>query len=140
MLFDSWAGILSPAQFRRWVIAPTARIVAALRSAHPDIPVIGFPRLAGMMLGEYAGGTGVQAVHLDTAMDPKLVQSLVGVATQGNLDPIALLAGGAGLTAEVAGILQAVQGRQHIFNLGHGILPPTPIAHVEALVAQVRAA
>ncbi len=140
MLFDSWAGILSPTQFRHWVIEPTARIVAALRAAHPSVPVIGFPRLAGMMLAEYAAATGVQAVHLDTSMDPVLAVSSVRMATQGNLDPIALLAGGAGLAAEVAGILAAVHGRPHIFNLGHGILPPTPIPHVEALVAQVRAA
>lgn len=140
MLFDSWAGMLSPAQFRRWVIGPTARIVAALRTVHPGVPIIGFPRLAGMMLGEYARDTGVDAVHLDTAMEPVLAADAADMAVQGNLDPLALLAGGEGLQTEIAGLLTALRGRRHIFNLGHGILPPTPIAHVEAMLAQVRAA
>ncbi len=139
MLFDSWAGMLSPNQFRQWVIAPTARIVRAIRQAHPGIKVIGFPRLSGMMVGEYAQKTGVDAVHMDTAMDPVMAADAAGIAMQGNLDPLAVLAGGDGLKVEVAGILAAMRGRRHIFNLGHGILPPTPIAHVEAMLAQVRA-
>jgi uroporphyrinogen decarboxylase len=140
MLFDSWAGILSPRLFREFVIAPTARIVAALKARHPGTPVIGFPRLAGMLVGEYAIETGVQAVHLDTAMDPGLVQLPAGVAAQGNLDPAALLAGGAALASETAGVLAARRGLPHIFNLGHGIIKETPPDHVAALVAQVRAA
>ena len=140
MLFDSWAGMLSPRLFREFVIAPTARIVAALKALHPSTPVIGFPRLAGMLVGEYAIETGVQAVHLDTAMDPTLVQLPVGVAAQGNLDPVALLTGGAALASETACILAARRGLPHIFNLGHGIIKETPPDHVAALVAQVRAA
>ena len=140
MLFDSWAGMLPPRLFREFVIAPTARIVAALKAQHPSVPVIGFPRLAGMLVGEYATVTGVQAVHLDTAMDPVLVQLPDGVATQGNLDPVALLAGGAALAIETGGILSAHRDLPHIFNLGHGIIKETPPEHVAALVAQVRAA
>ena len=140
MLFDSWAGMLSPRLFREFVIAPTARIVAALKAKHSTIPVIGFPRLAGMMVGEYAAATGVQAVHLDTAMDPALVQLPACVATQGNLDPVALLVGGAAMAIETKGILAARRGVPHIFNLGHGIIKETPPEHVAALIAQVRAA
>ncbi len=142
MLFDSWAGLLPPRQFQAHVIAPTARIVAALRQRHPEVPVIGFPRMAGLMLGAYATTTGVQGVGLDTAADPAAALPVVPrqVALQGNLDPLALLAGGSGLAAETAAILAALQGRPYVFNLGHGILPATPPEHVAALVAQVRAA
>ena len=101
--------------------------------------MIGFPRLAGMLVGEYAQKTGVDAVHIDTAMDPGMAAQAAGIAVQGNLDPLAVLAGGEGLRVEVGGILDALRGQRHIFNLGHGILPPTPIAHVEAMLAQVRA-
>ncbi len=142
MLFDSWAGLLPPGEFRRHVIAPAARIVAALRARHPAVPVIGFPRLAGLLLGEYAAGSRVQGLGLDTAAEPALAARLVAaeVALQGNLDPLALLAGGAALAAETAAILAAMRGRPFVFNLGHGILPATPPDHVAALVAQVRGA
>jgi uroporphyrinogen decarboxylase len=142
MLFDSWAGILSPLQFRSHVIAPTAKIVAALRNRHPTVPVLGFPRLAGMLVGEYARATGVQGVSIDTASDPALAATLVpaSVALQGNLDPLALVAGGAAQRTETAAILQVLRGRPHIMNLGHGIVPQTPPEHVGNLIRQVRAA
>jgi len=142
MLFDSWAGILSPSLFRAHVIAPTRRIVTDLRARHPKLPVIGFPRLAGLLLGEYARDTGVQAVGLDTAADPSVARAMLadGIALQGNLDPLALLVGGAALREETAGILSAMRGRPFIFNLGHGIMPGTPPEHVAELVRMVRAA
>jgi uroporphyrinogen decarboxylase len=141
MIFDSWAGQLPPGAFRKWVIEPTARLRAALKAAYPDLPVIGFPRLAGPMLAEYAAATGVQAVGMDTAMDPAWAAANVpkGVALQGNLDPEALLAGGDALQREAARILASVRGRPFIFNLGHGVEQPTPPAHVSALMAQIRA-
>lgn len=142
MLFDSWAGILSPHLFRLHVIEPTARIVAALRGRFPNVPVIGFPRLAGMMLGEYANNTGVQGVAIDTSAEPGYAAAMIpaGMALQGNLDPLALVAGGEALTREAASILDTLRGRPHIFNLGHGILPQTPPEHVAQLVEQIRAA
>jgi len=142
MLFDSWAGVLSPLLFARYVTEPTRRIVAALRERHPGLPIIGFPRLAGVQVGAYAAATGVDAVALDTGAELHVATGLVpaGVATQGNLDPLALVAGGAALEAEARGVLDGVRGRPHIFNLGHGIVPQTPPANVAALVAQVRAA
>lgn len=142
MLFDSWAGILSPTQFRRHVIAPTTRIVAALRARHQDVPVIGFPRLAGMLVGEYSRDTGIQGVSLDTAMDPAMANRLVpqNIAVQGNLDPLALVAGGQALYSETATIMKTFRGRPHIMNLGHGIVPQTNPDHVSSFIDQVRAA
>ena len=139
-LFDSWAGSLSPAQFERWVIAPTARLVAALKDRHPDVPIIGFPKGAGGKLAAYAGETGVDALGLDETVDPiwAAVELPEDLPVQGNLDPLALIAGGKELTAATRRILDAFAGRPHIFNLGHGILPDTPIAHVEQLIGQVK--
>lgn len=140
-LFDSWAGSLSPAQFERWVIAPTARIVAALKARHPEAPVIGFPKGAGAKLAAYARETMVDALGLDETVDPAWAARELpeGLPLQGNLDPLALLAGGDALATAVARILSALQGRPHIFNLGHGIVKETPIAHVEQMLALVRA-
>ena len=142
MLFDSWAGVLSPGLFARYVTAPTRTIVDAIRARHPGVPVIGFPRLAGVQVGAYAAATGINAVALDTGASLELALPLVPatIATQGNLDPLALVAGGEALTHEVASILSAIRGRPHIFNLGHGIVPQTPPEHVAALLHQVRAA
>jgi uroporphyrinogen decarboxylase len=141
MLFDSWADVLSPSLFRAHCVAPAQRIVAALKARHPTVPVIGFPRLAGLMAREYAA-TGVAAVGVDTGSDIGLVSAMVPahVAVQGNLDPLAVVAGGAAMAAEVAPILAAMRGRPFIFNLGHGIVPQTPPEHVAALLELVRAA
>ena len=139
-LFDSWAGSLSPAQFERWVIAPNAAIVAGLKARHPDTPIIGFPKGAGGKLPAYARETGVDALGLDETVDPVWADRNVpqGMPVQGNLDPLALIAGGAALDDAIDRVLAAFADRPHIFNLGHGILPDTPIAHVEALLARVR--
>jgi uroporphyrinogen decarboxylase len=141
MLFDSWAGVLSPSLFRTHCVAPARRIAAALKARHPAVPVIGFPRLAGLMAREYAA-TGVAAVGVDTGSDIGLVASMVPahVAVQGNLDPLAVVAGGAAMAGEVAPILASMRGRPFVFNLGHGIVPQTPPEHVAALLELVRAA
>jgi uroporphyrinogen decarboxylase len=139
-LFDSWAGSLAPAEFERWVIAPTARIIDAFRSRHPDTPVIGFPKGAGGKLRAYADETGADAVGLDETVDPNWAarELPTGLPVQGNLDPLALIAGGDTLRDAVHRILDAFANRPHIFNLGHGIQQTTPIAHVEELVSLVR--
>ena len=139
-LFDSWAGSLSPAQFERWVIAPNAAIVAGLKARHPDTPIIGFPKGAGGKLPAYARETGVDALGLDETVDPVWANLHLpaGMPVQGNLDPLALIAGGVALDNAIDAILAAFPDRPHIFNLGHGILPDTPIAHVEQLLARVR--
>jgi uroporphyrinogen decarboxylase len=139
-VFDSWAGSLSPAQFEAWVIAPTARIVAGLKARHPQVPVIGFPKGAGAKLDAYARETGVDALGLDETIDPEWAARTLpeNLPLQGNLDPLALLAGGAALESAVGRILSSLSGRPHIFNLGHGIVKETPIAHVEQLLGLVR--
>ena len=139
-LFDSWSGSLSPKQFEQWVIAPTARIVAALKERHPDLPVIGFPKGAGGKLAAYARETRVNAIGLDETVDPKWAAEELPreMPVQGNLDPLALLAGGEALDKSVDVILDAFAGRPHIFNLGHGIIKDTPIAHVEQLIERVK--
>jgi len=139
-LFDSWSGSLSPAQFERWVIAPTADIVGRLMVRHGDIPVIGFPKGAGAKLAAYAAETGIDAVGLDETTDPAWADAMLppGMPVQGNLDPLALIAGGEALRSSVARIRAAFEERPHIMNLGHGILQDTPIAHVGELIDLVR--
>ena len=139
-IFDSWAGSLAPVEFERWVIAPTARIVAALRERHPEVRIIGFPKGAGGKLAAYARGTSVDAIGIDETVDPTWANDELpaGLPVQGNLDPLALLAGGERMIAAVTGILDAFESRPHIFNLGHGILQETPIGHVEQMLAAVK--
>ncbi len=139
-LFDSWAGTLSPAQFERWVIAPTADIVGRLMVRHGDVPIIGFPKGAGAKLAAYATETGVDAVGLDETIDPEWADAMLppGMPVQGNLDPLALISGGDALVSAVNRIRAAFDERPHVFNLGHGILPDAPIAHVEQLMAMLR--
>jgi uroporphyrinogen decarboxylase len=139
-LFDSWAGSLSPAQFERWVIAPTSTIVSRLRARHPDVPIIGFPKGAGGKLAAYALETGVDTIGLDETVDPSWADSVLpeGMPVQGNLDPLALIAGGEELDKAIDRILGAFASRPHVFNLGHGIQLDTPIAHVDQLLARVR--
>ncbi len=139
-LFDSWAGSLAPDQFEKWVIAPNARITAALKESHPDTPVIGFPKGAGAKLPAYARETGVDAVGLDETLDPVWAhQSLPeGMPVQGNLDPLLVEAGGPALPARVKAIIAAFEDRPHVFNLGHGIGQFTPIDHVHQLLAALR--
>jgi uroporphyrinogen decarboxylase len=140
-LFDSWAGVLGEAEFRRWVIQPTASIVQGLRKAHPKIPIIGFPRGAGGMLGPYARETGVAVIGLDTQAPLGWAMSQVpaSMPLQGNLDPVALVAGGPVLRDRARAILDAIGGRPFVFNLGHGVPMTTPPEHVAELVRLVRA-
>ena len=139
-LFDSWAGSLAPAEFERWVIAPSAKIVAALNQRFPQVPVIGFPKGAGEKLAAYARETKVQALGLDETIDPLWAARALpaGLPVQGNLDPLLLIAGGAALETEALRILEAFADRPHVFNLGHGIGQTTPVEHVGQLLAIVR--
>lgn len=139
-LFDTWAGVLPPEEFERWCIAPARRIVEGVRHAVPGAKIIGFPRGAGSKLPGYVAGTGVDAVGLDWTIDLAFAreQILPRAAIQGNIDPLALRAGGAALDRAVDNALAAFGQGRYIFNLGHGILPDTPLAHVEQMLKRVR--
>ncbi len=139
-LFDSWAGAVPAGLFETAVIEPTARIVAAVKARHPDIPIIGFPRGAGAALARYARATGVDGVGVDHMTDLAWVAQAVpqNTALQGNLDPVLLLAGGAAMEEEIRRILDAMAGRPFVFNLGHGVMQPTPPEHVARLVELVQ--
>jgi len=139
-LFDSWSGSLAPREFERWVIAPTVELVKRLHARHPGVPVIGFPKGAGGKLPAYARETGVDAIGLDETVDPAWANANLPPAlpVQGNLDPLALIAGGVRLDEAIDAIRGAFPERPHVFNLGHGILLDTPIAHVEQLLARLR--
>lgn len=139
-LFDTWAGVLGPEEFDRWCTKPAREIVAGLRQRIPNARVIGFPRGAGTSLANYADSVSFDAIGLDWMIDRKFAREEIQSRrpVQGNLDPMALLAGGAALDREVDAVLAAFSEKPFIFNLGHGILPETPIAHVERMVARVR--
>lgn len=140
-LFESWALNLDEDAFARWVIEPNRRIVEGLRQRIPGAPVIGFPRGAAALLPAYAARTGVNLIGLDYAMPLAAASALpAGLGVQGNLDPLRLVVGGAAMEDRVRRIIEAFRDRPHIFNLGHGIVPETPIAHVERLIEIVRGA
>lgn len=139
-VFDSWSGVLSPEGFCRWTIEPIARIVEGVRQRVPGARIIGFPKGADRALSDFVDETGVNAVGVDWTVSLDAARAELGgrAAIQGNLDPMLLLAGGAVLDAAVDDILAAMDGAPFIFNLGHGIVPETPIAHVEQLIRRVR--
>lgn len=140
-IFDTWAGVLSDDQFDRWSIAPAQEIVRGVKDRCPGVPVIGFPRGSGARYGRYAAETGVDAIGIDWSVPIDWARQHLQnqVPVQGNLDPVVLASGGDALDREVECILRGLDRRRHIFNLGHGILPDTPIAHVDRLISKVRA-
>ncbi len=139
-IFDSWAGNLPDREFRQWCIEPNKEIVRRVKLAHPDVPVIGFPRAAGPLYKAYLTETRVDCIGCDTSLPLAFIRDELQpmAAVQGNLDPLALIAGGAALEDRVGEILQALQGGPFIFNLGHGIVPQTPPDNVARLVELVR--
>lgn len=139
-IFDSWAGVLPAGEYERWCLTPIKAIAAGVKRRHRNVKVIAFPRGVGARLSAFADEAGTEALGLDSAVDPLWGARNIpqGVVVQGNLDPLALVAGGAPLEASVGRILAAFRGRPHIFNLGHGILQQTPIEHVAALIKLVR--
>jgi uroporphyrinogen decarboxylase len=138
-VFDTWAGVLPPDEFERWCITPAQHIVAGVRKAVPDAKIIGFPRGAGSNLARYVDRVPINAVGLDWMIDLDLARDIQKRRpVQGNLDPLVLRAGGAALDRGVDTVLKAFAEGPFIFNLGHGILPDTPIAHVEQMIRRVR--
>ncbi|HEX5454487.1 MAG TPA: uroporphyrinogen decarboxylase [Stellaceae bacterium] len=141
-LFDSWAGVLPEEEFGRWVVAPTQAIAARLKERFPAVPVIGFPRGAGLLYDRYAAEAGVDAIGLDTTVPLGFARERLQprMPVQGNLDPVALLTGGRALERQVAAIRQELGAGPFVFNLGHGVLPQTPPEHVAALSRLLREA
>ena len=140
-IFDTWAGSLPDDEFDRWVVEPTKAIVAGVKAAHPDVPIIGFPKGASGSALWYVSETGVDGIGCDTAMPPYMMGEAFdeeNTVVQGNLDPLLLVAGGEPLEERVAEILELMEGRRFIFNLGHGIIPETPPENVARLVELVR--
>ncbi|TPK88571.1 uroporphyrinogen decarboxylase [Mesorhizobium sp. B2-4-17] len=140
-IFDSWSGVLDDASFERFCVQPMAEIVRQVRAVYPDVPIIGFPKGAGARYQTYREKTGVTGLGIDWTVPLETAKDLQrSGAVQGNLDPLRLVAGGQALAYGVEAILKALGEGPLIFNLGHGITPETPVAHVEAMVKQVRSA
>jgi uroporphyrinogen decarboxylase len=139
-IFDTWAGVLAGEDFDRWCIEPVRRIVANVRRRVPGAKIIGFPRGAGTSLPRYVDRVAVDAVGLDWMIDRTFARERIQSRrpVQGNLDPLVLLAGGSALDRAVDAVMEAFAAGPFIFNLGHGILPETPVAHVEQMLARVR--
>ncbi len=139
-IFESWAGTIPAPLVDTYSVQPIKRIIAQVRKTHPQTPVIVFPRGAGANLGRYADETGANAISIDTQTPLSAARRAVGskLTLQGNLDPLALIQGGSALADAVRAILHDTKGMPHIFNLGHGIRPETPIAHVEELLRLIR--
>jgi uroporphyrinogen decarboxylase len=140
-IFDTWAGVLPPDEFETWCVEPSAKIIAAVRAKIPDAKIIGFPRGAATKLERYVERVSVDAIGLDWMIELGFARDRIQTKrpVQGNLDPLVLLAGGDALDRAVDVILKMLAPKPFIFNLGHGILPETPIAHVEQLITRVRA-
>ncbi|RWB24526.1 uroporphyrinogen decarboxylase [Mesorhizobium sp.] len=140
-VFDSWSGVLDEVSFEAFCVRPMAEIVRQVRAVHPNVPIIGFPKGAGAHYRSYRQKTGVTGLGLDWTVPLTTARELQrDGAVQGNLDPLRLVAGGKALADGIDAILKALGDGPLIFNLGHGITPETPIAHVEAMVKLVRSA
>jgi uroporphyrinogen decarboxylase len=139
-IFDTWAGVLPPAEFARWCVAPVKKIIANVRAEVPDAKIIGFPRGAGASLSTYIHEVPINAVSIDWTAERAFIRERIQskTAVQGNLDPLVLLSGGAALDRAVDEILENFCRGPFIFNLGHGILPETPITHVEQTLRRIR--
>lgn len=138
-IFDSWSGVLDQRSFAKWCVAPVRKIVAQVRAQVPDAKIIGFPKGAGSLYASYRLKTGVDCLGLDWAVPLDQARELQASGTvQGNLDPMRLVAGGGALDEGVDMITEALAGKPFIFNLGHGIVPQTPIENVERMLQRVR--
>lgn len=137
-LFDSWAGSLTPAEFETYALAPAAEIVKRIKAVHPDIPIIGFPRRAGHMAVPYAHETGISAIGFDQYANPEWIRDNINIPVQGNLDPLVLATDKSRACKMAEDLCECFSGKPYIFNLGHGILPFTPLENVQAVLDTVR--
>lgn len=137
-IFDSWAGVLTQEQFSKWSIEPTRKIVENVRKVFPDIPIIGFPKGVGVFYKDYAEQTGVNAISFDQHMSASWIKDNIDITVQGNLDPVQLMTDPDGAVKYARQLIDLMQDKPFIFNLGHGILQHTPIENVEAVLAEVK--
>jgi len=137
-IFDSWAGVLSENEYKNWVIIPTKKIVSQIKNMHPEIPIIGFPRGSGAGIIAYEKETGVDAVSLDVQTPLLWARDALNKTIQGNLNPIQLASDKEGAVAETKNIMRSWKNRPYIFNLGHGIIPSTPIENLQAVCDTIR--
>ncbi|PCH99788.1 MAG: uroporphyrinogen decarboxylase [Alphaproteobacteria bacterium] len=138
-IFDSWCGVLSVEEFDRWSVQPTAEIVRRVRKAYPDIPMIGFPRMAGYGYEDYVEKTGINAVSCDPTLPLSTLRAMQDhVCVQGNLDNLLLLKGGDAMVSQAKKICEALNDKPFIFNLGHGVIKETPPEHVELLIKTIK--
>ena len=139
-IFDSWAGVLAEKQFEDFVLAPTAQIVRNVRAVYPDVPIIGLPKGAGVLYEKYADYTGVDVIAFDYMLPAYWAKDVLQqyATVQGNLDPNLLASDINATVNEVKRLKSMFNDGKYIFNLGHGILPHTPIENVEILVDTIR--
>jgi len=137
-IFDSWAGLLSEKEYEKRVIVPTKALVGALKKMHPQVPIIGFPRGSGVKYKDYAEATGIDVVSIDSQTPLGWAGDALGMPLQGNLDPVLLVGDKDAAVTETRRIMDVMRGKPFIFNLGHGILPETPIENVQAVCNTVR--
>lgn len=139
-LFDTWAGVLPAAEFERWCVQPTRAVIEGLRAAGIDCPIIGFPRGAGIGYRRFAAAGGVDAVGCDATLPLDWIRETLQphLPVQGNLDPHLLAIGGPAMHRAAQAILEALSQGPFVFNLGHGILPDTPVEHVDDLAKLLR--
>ena len=138
-LFDSWSGVLGATEYEELIIKPTSTIVAKIKEQLPNIPIIGFPRGSGLLYEDYINSTGIDAIGVDQFVPVSFMRKWQKkVVVQGNLDPVVLLTNKNIIAEKVENILSNISGSNFIFNLGHGILPNTPIENVEFLINHVR--
>ena len=137
-IFDSWAGVVPAEAFERCCLAPVAEITRRVKSRYPDVPIIAFPRGVGIGYQGYATATGVDGLSLDSSIPAKWGAALDAITVQGNLDPQSLVVGGEQMSLAARKILADMAGRSFIFNLGHGVVPDTPVENVAELISLVR--
>ena len=138
-LFDSWAGLLTPRACKQWVFAPAKKIAAALNASHPQAPLIGFPKGGGAWLASYSEATNIRCLGVDQhSVIHTIQEQLPQAILQGNLDPLLVAADKEGAVKQTEFILESMGKKPFVFNLGHGFIPETPIAHVEAICEKVK--
>ena len=138
-IFESWAGLLPEEEFERFIVKPTKYIISKVKAKYPNVPIIGFPRASGHLYGKYISETGIDAVSIDYNVplaQMKLFQQ--DSIVQGNMHPLILFSSKEKISEEVLRIKDNLRGKPYIFNLGHGILPKTPIENVEYMIQCVR--